>query len=95
MPNIRAANQIYTAQVQKISLLEGIVIEQEKQIQQITLAYNKCRDDWSTSDAITHTMSLQLKEKDGIIQKQGTMIRIVFGLATTAVGYTIYREIKK
>jgi hypothetical protein len=37
---------------------------------------------------------LQIKEKNGIIEKQSTMIKIAFGIAATAITYTIYKEVK-
>ncbi len=94
MQNIRAANQIYTNQVQRITLLEGMVIEQEKQVQQLTLAYEKCRDDWKTSDAIVNIQDLRLREKDAIISKQSNMIRVALGIVGLGITYTIYREVK-
>jgi hypothetical protein len=94
MGNIRAANQIYTHQVRNINTLERIVTEQEKQMQQLTLAYNVCKQDWQTSDAIVRIQDLRIREKDAIIKKQSTMIRVSLGIAGIGLSYIIYREIK-
>ncbi len=95
MPNIRAANQIYLNQVKKISSIEGIVFNQEKEVQRLTLAYNTCKKDWQTSDDMMRIQDLRLREKDGIIQKQSKLIRVAYGIAVASLTYTIYREIKK
>ena len=91
--NIKRANSIYLAQVNQIEQQRTIILNQEQQITELSLAYDNCMDGYQAQRQITAKMTLQLEQKDNIIRSQSTMIRILVGVATTSIGYVVYREL--
>jgi hypothetical protein len=91
--NIKRANSIYLTQVQQIDQQRTIILRQQEQITELSLAYDNCMEGFHAQRQITAQMGLQLRQKDNIIRSQSTMIKILSGIATTAVGFVVYREL--
>jgi hypothetical protein len=92
--NIKRANSIYLTQAQQIDHQRTIILKQQEQITELSLAYDNCMDGFMAQRQITAKMTLQIREKDNIIRSQSTMIKVLTGIATTSIGYIVYRELR-
>ena len=93
LPYIKAANQIYATQQQKIIRFEEITQKQEAELYKITLALDQCISERKHNDQWQINANLQLAGQQSIISKQSTIIKIMAGLLAGAVTYTIYTQV--
>lgn len=95
LPHIKEGNQIYTDQVTKINKLEGIVQKQDEEVYKLTLGLDQCISERKDVDNRNINMGLQIKGQQAIMSKQSTVIKIMAGIAASAITYTVYRELKQ
>ena len=93
--NIIRANQTYISLSHKVEILEGIVKVTAKENERLTLAYNhRTLENHELSNAI-NTYGYKTKALEGIIKQQKTIIKVIGGVAITAIGYGIYKTFKR
>lgn len=89
LPHIKAANQIYLYQTQRISLLEDISQKQDAQSAQLTLGLNQCISEREATDKINANLNMRIKGQEEVIKKQNTIIKIIAGIAASVVTYSV------
>ncbi len=91
MENIRASNQIYTAQVHQILFLNKALEEAEQQAVNMRWAYEECREEVLKGDAQLLLKDRKLGEAEKIIQIQKTKTHVITSVAIIIITYLIVK----
>lgn len=92
--NIIRGNATYVALTAKVSRLEGTIKNKEEENQRLTLAYNHRVKECEEYSAANLRMTYANNELRGIIKQKDVVIKIIGGVAATAIGYGIYKTFR-